>query len=138
MTILLTVLIGVFCSVAAAELLDICPWLTDVLLSQAALRLPVAERERWVMEWRGDRDYMKTRRGNFAILVWAIGVLATSRRLANELPAPTLEPPQFTFEQLSLFSGPPSIPGDSFLNVSELDIPTIIRDDAGHGEIRRH
>ena len=82
---LLTIAVGVFCSVIAAELLDVCPWLTEKLLRRALQRVPPGCRERYTSEWLADQEQLRSRCGKFTMLCWAFGVFASSRRLATEL-----------------------------------------------------
>lgn len=82
MTIVATLLLGAAGSVLAAELLGICPALTRKLLARALRRLPEDQRDRYLMEWEGDLDFLRTVRGNMAILLWAVGVYFSSRRLS--------------------------------------------------------
>jgi hypothetical protein len=139
---LLTAILGVACSIVAAELLDVCPRLTEKLLARAARRLPYQSRERYLAEWYGEYDYMRTRWGKLAILLWATGVNVTSRRLAAELPRIARQRPA-RYIQLDLFSEPPgtgSADPHGWLRY-DIEIPTVIREQSDdrddHGS-RRH
>jgi hypothetical protein len=131
MTMIVTVLLGAIGSIVAAELLDVCPWLTQKLLRRAANRLPATHRERYVDEWQAELDYMNTRAGKLFRLLWAIGVCASSSSLAREIAdVPQINrqtraaPVRLNFPRQPVFYG-----GSVRLDgVNDLDIPTVIRD----------
>jgi hypothetical protein len=131
MTLLLTILLGAIGSILAAELLDICPWLTQKLLARAAKRVPAAYRERYLAEWQAELDYMKTRTGKLFMLTWAAGVYVSSGRLAREVsdipPTDRLGRAQ---RARVTFPKPPVFYGGSIRldGVDDLDVPTVIRD----------
>src|SRR5262249_6546323 len=97
---LLTIAVGVFCSVIAAELLDVCPWLTEKLLRRALQRVPPSCRERYTSWWLADQEQLGIRCGKFTLLCWAVGVFASSRRLATEL-GENLKRPRRTTNKVS-------------------------------------
>jgi hypothetical protein len=82
---LLAVLISLLCSIAAAEVVALCPAVTDWLIRRALARLPASSRERYEQEWGAELDYQRPRRGNLLILLWALCVYATSTSVSASL-----------------------------------------------------
>ena len=126
MTLLVTVVLGIACSLAAAELLDFCPSLTEWFISRAVERLPKKYRERYRLEWSGDIDYLRSRRGKLAILFWAATVYASSGRLASQIDTASIAP-QEPSDLFLTFLGAGSSLNEKYPFGHDLDIPTIIR-----------
>lgn len=122
-TILLTILLGALGSMLASEVTDISQAITRVLLAGAARRLPEDHRNRYIDEWNGDLDYLRTTRGKLAILFWAIGVYLSSYRLAAAIEdtTPARDISHITSEDVPTVPPAASTPLALFANFDTFD-----------------
>ena len=119
MTLLLSVIVSIACSIIATELLDLCPRLTEKLLIAASARVPAEHRSRYLSEWLADADHQRMRSGKLLIFLWALTVYVGAGRLAAELS------PHVALDSWSLPDLFDSLGDDD--EVPELDIPAIMR-----------
>lgn len=122
-TILLTILLGALGSMLASEVTDISQAITRVLLAGAARRLPDDHRNRYIDEWNGDLDYLRTERGKLAILFWAIGVYLSSYRLAAAIEdtTPARDVSAITSEDVPTVRPAAATPGALFSSFATFD-----------------
>lgn len=104
MSLAFSIALSVLCSIIAAELLGVCPWLTNWLIVRAAQRMPDEHGERYLAEWQGEVDYMRTRCGNLSILLWAVAVYITSNGLAEELRGASETPASRALSRIPIFN----------------------------------
>jgi hypothetical protein len=107
MSVIFTIALGVAGSVIAAELLGVCPLITNWLIMRAARRMPRDHSERYLAEWQAEIDYMRLRCGNLSILLWAVAVYITSIRLASELRGASETPAWRSLYRMPLFDVTP-------------------------------
>lgn len=88
MEYLISIVIGVVCSVIAAEVYAYAPLIAEYLLRRAATKIPEDQRDRYLAEWRAHAADLP---GSLAKLYHGLGCLFGARAVARELRKSTFD-----------------------------------------------